>query len=56
MATIRNRGGQFQAIVRRGHHSLAKTVSKRADAEHWAKKLEIEIEKNNATLPIPRME
>ena len=37
MATIRKRGGKFQAIVRRGHHSQAKTFSKRADAEHWAK-------------------
>ena len=45
MATIRKRGGKFQAIVRRGHHSQAKTFSKRADAEHWAKRLEIEIER-----------
>ena len=37
MATIRKRGGKFQAIVRRGYHSQAKTFSKRADAEHWAK-------------------
>jgi len=37
MATIRKRAGKFQAIVRRGHHSQAKTFSKRADAEHWAK-------------------
>ena len=48
MATIRKRGGKFQAIVRRGHHSQAKTFSKRADAEHWAKRLEIEIERNGA--------
>jgi hypothetical protein len=41
MATIRKRGGKFQAIVRRGYHSQAKTFSKRADAEHWAKRLEI---------------
>ena len=39
MATIRKRGGKFQAIVRRGYHSQAKTFSKRADAEHWAKRL-----------------
>lgn len=48
MATIRKRGRKFQAIVRRGHHSQAKTFSKRADAEHWAKRLEIEIERNFA--------
>jgi len=51
MATIRKRGGKFQAIVRRGYHSQAKTFSKRADAEHWAKRLEIEIERNVAALP-----
>ena len=51
MATIRKRGGKFQAIVRRGHHFQAKTFSKRADAEHWAKRLEIEIERNVAALP-----
>jgi len=50
MATIRKRGGKFQAIVRRGYHSQAKTFSKRADAEHWAKRLEIEIERNVAAL------
>ena len=49
MATIRKRGGKFQAILRRGHHSQAKTFAKRADAEHWAKRLEIEIERNVAT-------
>ena len=48
MATIRKRGGKFQAIVRRGYHSQAKTFSKRADAEHWAKRLEIEIEREDA--------
>ena len=39
MATIRKRGGKFQAIVRRGRQSQAKTFSKRADAERWAKRL-----------------
>jgi hypothetical protein len=53
MATIRKSGEKFQAIVRRRHHSQAKTFSKRADAEHWAKRLEIEIEieRNVAALP-----
>jgi len=51
MATIRKRGGKFQAIVRRGYHSQAKTFSKRADAEHWAKRWEIEIERNVPALP-----
>ena len=51
MATIRIRGGEFQAILRQGHHSQAKTFSKRADAEHWAKRLEIDIERNVAALP-----
>ena len=51
MATIRKRGGKFQAIVRRGQHSQAKTFSKCADAEHWTKRSEIEIEKNVAALP-----
>ena len=51
MATIRKRGGKFQAIVRRGHHSQAKTFSKRADTEHWAKMSEIEIERNVSALP-----
>ena len=51
MATIRRRGKKFQAIVRRGQHSQAKTFSSKSDAEHWSKKLEIEIERSEAMLP-----
>ena len=51
MATIRRRGKKFQAIVRRGQHSQAKTFSSKSDTEHWSKKLEIEIERSEAMLP-----
>jgi len=51
MATIRRRGKKFQAIVRRGQHSQAKTFSSKSDAEHWSKKLELEIERSEAMLP-----
>jgi len=51
MATIRRRGKKFQAIVRRGQHSQAKTFSSKSDAEHWSKKLEVEIERSEAMLP-----
>ena len=52
MATIRKPGGKFQALVRQGHHSKAKTSSKRAAAENWAKRLEIEIKRNVVALSI----
>ena len=51
MATIRRRGKKFQAIVRRGQHSQAKTFSSKSDAEYWSKKLELEIERSEAMLP-----
>ena len=51
MATIRKRGGKFQVIARREHHSQAKAFTKRAVAAHWKKRLEIEIEGNVAALP-----
>ena len=51
MATIRRRGKKFQAIVRRGQHSQAKTFSSKSDAEHWSKKLELEFERSEAMLP-----
>ena len=51
MATIRRRGKRFQAIVRRGQHSQSKTFSSKSDAEHWSKKLELEIERSEAMLP-----
>jgi hypothetical protein len=51
MATIRRRGKRCQVIVRRGQHSQAKTLFSNSDAEHWSKKLEIEIERSEAMLP-----
>ena len=51
MATIRRRGKRFQVIVRRGQHSQAKALFSNSDAEHWSKKLEIEIERSEAMLP-----
>ena len=50
MATIRRRGKKFQAMVRKGQHSQSKTFSSKSDAEHWSKKLEVEIERSEAML------
>ena len=54
MATFRNRGGKWQARVRRqGHNAITKTFITLQDAEKWARQTEVELDKNtycNTTL------
>ena len=46
MATIRKRGERWQAQVRlQGHPPLAKTFTLKADAEAWARRQEVSIER-----------
>jgi hypothetical protein len=50
MATFRNRSGKWQARVQtKGHASLSKTFINKADAERWAKQIEVEIQKGSYT-------
>jgi integrase len=47
MATFRNRGGKWQARVRRqGHKAITKTFITLQDAEKWARQTEVELDKN----------
>jgi integrase len=46
MASIRQRGGKWQArVIRHGHAPQAKTFTKRLDAERWARAVEADIER-----------
>lgn len=46
MASIRRRGDGWQAVVRRkGHKTLSKVFPKKALAESWARKIEVEVSK-----------
>lgn len=46
MATIRRRGEmQFQAIIKRRGVNMSKTFLRRADAEQWARTIEVEIDR-----------
>lgn len=50
MATFRNRNGKWQARVQtKGHAAQSKTFINKADAERWAKQVEVEIQKGSYT-------
>ena len=50
MATFRNRSGKWQARVQiQGHSAISKTFINKADAERWAKQVEVEIQKGSYT-------
>jgi hypothetical protein len=50
MATFRNRNGKWQARVQtKGHATLSKTFINKADAERWAKQIEVEMQKGSYT-------
>ena len=50
MATFRNRNGKWQARVQtKGHAALSKTFINKADAERWAKQVEVEMQKGSYT-------
>lgn len=53
MATIRQRNGRWQAIVRYRDKQVAKSFHKRADAERWAYRTEVEVDRGGipATMP-----
>ena len=51
MATFRNRSGKWQARVQiQGHSGLSKTFTNKADAERWAKQVEVEMQKGGAKM------
>jgi len=50
MASFRNRNGKWQARIQvKGHTALSKTFINKADAEKWAKQVEVEIQKGSYT-------
>ena len=50
MATFRNRNGKWQARVQiKGHAAQSRTFINKADAERWAKQIEVEIQKGSYT-------
>lgn len=50
MATFRNRSGKWQARVQlQGHPSQTKTFINKADAERWARQVEVDIQKGSYT-------
>ena len=50
MATLRKRSnGHWQARVRKANQSITKTFINKADAERWAKQVEVEIQKGSYT-------
>ena len=50
MATLRNRGGKWQARVRRlGQHPITKSVQNKHAAERWARQVETDIDKGSYT-------
>jgi integrase len=50
MATFRNRSGKWQARVQiQGHSAISKTFINKADAERWARQVEVEIQKGSYT-------
>ena len=47
MDLIRNRNGIWQArITRKGHASISKSFTTKKDAEHWAKHVEVHMQKS----------
>jgi integrase len=51
MASVTARGGKFFARVRREGKTVAKTFSKRSDAEAWGRRVESEIERGTWVAP-----
>ncbi len=50
MASIRNRGGKWQArITRQGHSPISKSFQTKQDAERWARQVEADIDKGSYT-------
>ncbi len=50
MATLRKRSnGRWQARVRKANQSITKTFINKADAERWAKQVEVEMQKGSYT-------
>jgi hypothetical protein len=50
MATFRNRHGKWQArIAKKGHAPISKSFITRKDAEHWAKQVEVDMQKGSYT-------
>jgi integrase len=48
VATLRKRSnGHWQARVRKANHTLTKTFINKADAEKWAKQVEVELDKGS---------
>lgn len=55
MATIRKRGRSWQAQVRRqGHPPITKSFQQKADAELWAKQLEVDLERGDAGIIVQK--
>lgn len=50
MATIQKRGDKYRAIVRKRGYTQTATFTRKRDAEHWAREVEIAIE--NGTLEV----
>ena len=56
MATIIERNGKYQAIIRKkGHKPVAKTFSSRALAKTWAKGIEADVERGRAGIAEKQM-
>ena len=50
MATLRKRkNGHWQARVRKANQSISKTFINKVDAEHWAKQVEVDMQKGSYT-------
>ena len=50
MASIRNRGGKWQAHLRRlGQNPITKSFQNKQDAERWARQVETDIDKGSYT-------
>ena len=50
MAIFLSRGGKWQARVQiKGHAAPSKTFINKADAERWAKQVEVEMQKSSYT-------
>jgi hypothetical protein len=48
LATLRKRSnGRWQARVRKANQSITKTFINKADAERWAKQVEVEMQKGS---------
>lgn len=50
MATIQKRGDKYRAIVRKKGYTQTATFTRKRDAEHWAREVEVAIETNTLEL------